>query len=65
MLLVEISTSLRVVNCDKSEPFPACILNPCTPMLGTESGTEFVVKRYKTLHNVESAATKGRMTFSL
>lgn len=28
---------------------------------GTESGTEYVAKRYKTTHNVESAAVAGQI----
>ena len=28
---------------------------------GTESGTQFVAKRYKTLYNVQRAAAEGRM----
>lgn len=37
-----------------------CIMSPCLKSLGTE----FVVKRYKTLHNVERAAAEGRMPHS-
>ena len=36
-------------------PFPVCILSHATPMLGTQ----FVSRRYKLLHNVESAASQG------
>ena len=35
------------------------MLSLCISTLGTESGTQFVEKRYKTLHNVESAASQG------
>ena len=31
---------------------------------GTESGTQFVAKRYKTLYNIERAAAEGRMPHS-
>ena len=31
---------------------------------GTESGTQFVAKRYKTLYNAERAAAEGRMPHS-
>ena len=33
-------------------------------LLGTESGTQFVAKRYKMLYNVERAAAEGRMLHS-
>ena len=33
-------------------------------LLGTESGIQFVAKRYKTLYNVERAAAEGRMPYS-
>ena len=40
---------------------PPYILSLRISMLGTESGTQFVAKRYKTLHNVERAAAEGRI----
>jgi hypothetical protein len=48
----------HVMNGGKSKLFHL-LLAPNTSMLGTESGTQYVVKCYKTLQNVESATIQG------
>jgi hypothetical protein len=45
-----------VLNGTESKPFPHYIRNRNTSSRGTQSGTQYVVMRYKTLQNLGSAA---------